>query len=191
VRYSCIWSTRGEAQTAAALTAKALFDVEETTPSSRAERPASLRFRRGVAANGAHVTVLDIDADARRACRRGVVSAGPAARGDLVDVKIEQASTRRWAGRYPLGRLDVVFANAEHHGGAGLLNVEGQRISAGWLDPRASRWLWERVMTQPDGRAQHAQRRGTGHEGARWRAPSFATASIAGLRPSAVVGTPT
>ena len=180
-----------ERMPAAELEAKALFDVEGMAAVvTGGASGIGLAYAEVLAANGAHVTVLDIDADAVGQAVEALSRLGPPARGDLVDVTDRAglgAAMARAASRS--GHLDVVFANAGITAAPGFMTTEGQRIPAGAIENIPAE-LWQRVIATNLTGVFNTLRAAVPAMKAHNAGSIVATASIAGLRPSAVVGTP-
>ncbi len=109
-----------------------------------------LGYAEALAANGARVTMLDIDAERIRNETRRLMSAGLDVRGEVVDVtdhpKLDAAID---AAAQQYGRLDVVFANAGIDSGVGFVGAwvgsERPRVAAGALE-NYSNERWNRVI---------------------------------------------
>jgi NAD(P)-dependent dehydrogenase (short-subunit alcohol dehydrogenase family) len=81
-----------------------------------------LGFAEALAANGARVTLLDIDANAIEAETGRLSARGWTVRGEVVDVRDHAAIDRAFdAAVAAHGRLDVVFANAGIDSGPGIV----------------------------------------------------------------------
>jgi len=140
--------------------------------------------------NGARVRLLDRDAERLDAALVELRPHGSVDGITVVDVA-DRAALRSAidAAAIALGRLDVVFANAGVDAGPGFLGLDGARNTAGAIEnlPDA---LWDRVMatnltsvlTTIQAAAPHMKRQGGGR--------IIVTASIGGLRPAAIIGTP-
>jgi NAD(P)-dependent dehydrogenase (short-subunit alcohol dehydrogenase family) len=100
-----------------------------------------------MAANGANVTILDIDEAALNAAVERLKAAGGDARGALVDVRdkaaLDAAMAEVVARR---GRLDVLFANAGISGGPGFLAADMTRPEATAFENLPTE-LWDRVIS--------------------------------------------
>jgi NAD(P)-dependent dehydrogenase (short-subunit alcohol dehydrogenase family) len=145
-----------------------------------------LAYAQVLAANGARVTLLDADGEA---LRRAVEALGPDARGVVLDVTDHAALQDAIADAAErAGGLDVVFANAGITAGPGFLDLDGQRDPAGAIEniPAA---LWERVIAT-NLTAVFATIRACVPPMKVRGGRIVVTTSIAGVRPSAVVGTP-
>ncbi|HWK45936.1 MAG TPA: SDR family NAD(P)-dependent oxidoreductase [Stellaceae bacterium] len=139
--------------------------------------------------NGARVRLLDRDPD-RLDAVVGMLRDRGEVDGTAVDVT-DRAALRRAIDETAshLGRLDVVFANAGIDAGPGFLTLDGTRDEAGAIETLPD-GLWDRViatnltsvLTTIQASVPHMKRQGGGR--------IIATASIGGLRPSAIIGTP-
>jgi len=176
---------------AARMKAKALFDIAGATAVvTGGAAGLGLAFAEVLAANGARVTILDVDRDALDRAVEALSALGEPARGMRADVTdaaaLGEAMTRATAAT---GRLDVVFANAGITAGPGFLTVEGRREPAGAIEAIPVE-LWERVIATNLTGVFNTIRAAVPAMKAQGSGRIIATASIAGLRPSAVVGTP-
>lgn len=172
------------------LRAKALFNVEGfTAVVTGGAAGIGLAYAEVMAANGADVTLIDADREAldhavARLCERG------SATGLLADVTHHTALSEAIAGTAArTGRLDVVFANAGITAGPGFLTTEGQRDPAGAIENIPAD-LWNKVIATNLTSVFTTIRSCIAPMKARGGGSIIATTSIAGLRPSAVVGTP-
>ena len=109
-----------------------------------------LAFAEALAANGARVTLLDIDAKAIEAETKRLCSNGWAVRGEVVDVRDHAAIDRAFDAAVAVhGRLDVVFANAGVDSGPGIVGSwvgsERPRNPEGALE-RYTDERWNRVI---------------------------------------------
>jgi NAD(P)-dependent dehydrogenase (short-subunit alcohol dehydrogenase family) len=109
-----------------------------------------LAFAEALAANGARVTLLDIDAKAIEAETKRLCSNGWAVRGEVVDVRDHAAIDRAFDAAVAVyGRLDVVFANAGVDSGPGIVGSwvgsERPRNPDGALE-RYTDERWNRVI---------------------------------------------
>jgi NAD(P)-dependent dehydrogenase (short-subunit alcohol dehydrogenase family) len=109
-----------------------------------------LGFSEALAANGARVTMFDIDAQRIETESKRLRGAGLDVDGVCVDVTNHHALDRAFdevVSRY--GRLDVVFANAGIDPGVGFVGewvgTERQRVTAGALENYADE-RWNRVI---------------------------------------------
>lgn len=147
-------------------------------------------FGEVMAINGAKVVLMDFNAAQLEKAKADLAEQGydvDTITADVTDRAGLKAAIDQVAASY--GRLDVVFANAGISAGPGFLDLDGQRSPEGALenipDP-----LWDRVMatnltsvyTTIQAAAPHMKSQKSGR--------IIATASIAGLRPGAIVGTP-
>ena len=154
-------------------------------------RGIGLAYAEALSDNGASVVVLDRDASAAfgaaaalSARDGGEVSAIAA---DVTDRRGLNAAIDEAAAR--LGRLDVMFANAGIEAGPGFLSPSGERQPEGAIEAIPEE-LWDRVMAvnlsgmfaTVQAAARHMKPRRSGR--------IILTASIAGLRPGTIVGTP-
>jgi NAD(P)-dependent dehydrogenase (short-subunit alcohol dehydrogenase family) len=139
--------------------------------------------------NGARVTLLDRDAAALENVVGSLAHLGDvrAETVDLTDRPLTKAAVERIALR--CGRLDVVFANAGIDAGPGFLSTDGRRQQAGALEEIPD-GLWDRVIdtnltsvfTTLQAAIPPMKLQGGGRV--------ILTASIAGIRPGAIVGAP-
>lgn len=109
-----------------------------------------LAYAEALAANGAHVTLLDVDATRIEAETRRLASNGWAVRGEVVDVCDHAAIDRAFDSAVAAhGRLDVVFANAGIDSGPGFVSSwvgsQRSRNPDGALE-RYSDERWNRVI---------------------------------------------
>src|SRR5690348_14570342 len=109
-----------------------------------------LGFAEALAANGARVTLLDVDAQRIATETRRLKELGYDARGAVVDVTDHPALDRaidEAAAAY--GRLDVVFANAGIDSGPGYVNAwvgdKRERVEAGAIENYTDE-RWQRVI---------------------------------------------
>jgi NAD(P)-dependent dehydrogenase (short-subunit alcohol dehydrogenase family) len=103
-------------------------------------------YAEALAANGAHVTLTDVDPAALEAAVRKLRDAGGKAWGQPADVT--QPETLRAAMAVAVareGRLDVVFANAGVSAGPGFLRGDGTRNPDGALE-NLSMELFQRAL---------------------------------------------
>ena len=141
-------------------------------------------------ANGAHVTLMDADRAAldravAQLSGRGADVVGIAA--DVTDGAAVTSALAAVADR--TGRLDIVFANAGITAGPGFLTTNGKRDPAGAIENIAPD-LWERVIATNLTSVFATIRAAVPHMKSHGQGVIVVTTSIAGLRPSAVVGTP-
>jgi NAD(P)-dependent dehydrogenase (short-subunit alcohol dehydrogenase family) len=109
-----------------------------------------LGYAEALAANGARVTLLDVDASRIEAETRRLTSLGWTVRGEAVDVCDHAAVDRAFDSAVAAhGRLDVVFANAGIDSGPGFLSSwvgsQRSRNPDGALE-RYSDERWNRVI---------------------------------------------
>jgi NAD(P)-dependent dehydrogenase (short-subunit alcohol dehydrogenase family) len=174
------------------LRAKALFDVGGfTAVVTGGAAGIGFAYAEVMAANGANVTLVDSDGAALDAAVVALARHGGTAQGTTVDVTDRGAlhgAIAAIAAR--TGRLDVVFANAGITAGPGFLTTDGARNAAGAIENIPCE-LWQQVLDTnltsvfTTVRACVAPMRAHCSGGS-----IIVTTSIAGLRPSAVVGTP-
>lgn len=147
-------------------------------------------FAEAMVDNGAHVTLIDRNLGELERTVAQLRERGGGADGIVADVTdraalagaVDEAAERR-------GRLDVVFANAGIDAGPGFLSMAGERDPAGAVE-NVPHELWDRVIetnltsmfTTIKAASPHMKRQGRGR--------IILTASIAGLRPGAIVGMP-
>jgi NAD(P)-dependent dehydrogenase (short-subunit alcohol dehydrogenase family) len=109
-----------------------------------------LGYAQALAENGAHVTLLDVDAGGIDAQTARLRALGYAVRGEAVDVRDHAAIDRAFdAAVQAHGRLDVVFANAGVDSGPGFIGnwvgAERPRNPAGALEDYTDE-RWNRVI---------------------------------------------
>ena len=109
-----------------------------------------LGFAEALAANGARVTLLDVDAKAIESETKRLCARGWTVRGEVVDVRDHAAIDRAFdAAVAAYGRLDVVFANAGIDSGPGIVGSwvgsERPRNPEGALE-RYTDERWNRVI---------------------------------------------
>lgn len=171
--------------------AKALFDVAGATAVvTGGASGIGLAYARAMAANGARVTLLDVDAQALDRAVAELASLGEPATGRIADVTDSAAlDAAMAAAARRTGRLDIVFANAGITAGPGFLDTDGARDPAGAIEsiPAA---LWDKVMATNLRGVFATIRAAVPHMKATGGGSIVATTSIAGLRPSSVVGAP-
>src|ERR1019366_3082780 len=126
---------------------KTLFNVEGLTAVvTGGATGIGFAYAEAMADNGAHVTLLDVDADALDRAVAALAARGATARAVVVDVTDSPALESAIAGTAAeSGRLDVVFANAGITAGPGFLNVDGERDPAGAIENVPAE-LWDRVV---------------------------------------------
>ncbi|XSC47434.1 SDR family NAD(P)-dependent oxidoreductase [Bradyrhizobium sp. RDT10] len=147
-------------------------------------------FAEAMIDNGARVTLPDLDKGALDRMVSELRQRGGDVNGIVVDVTdraavraaIDQTVDRR-------GRLDVVFANAGIDAGPGFLSMAGERDPDGALEAVPDS-LWDKVidtnLTSMFTTIRAAARPMKRQNGGR----IILTASIAGVRPGAIVGMP-
>jgi NAD(P)-dependent dehydrogenase (short-subunit alcohol dehydrogenase family) len=105
-----------------------------------------LSYAEVMAANGAEVTLIDVNAASLAQALERLASVGLRVRAEVADVTVPdslKAAFETIVARH--GRLDVVFANAGISGGPGFLTGDGQRNPAGALE-NLSLDTWDRVI---------------------------------------------
>lgn len=186
-----MWTQRVAVQTCEGMQAKALFDVDGyTAVVTGGAAGIGLAYAQVMAANGARVVLLDADGEAIERAVAELSPLGKPATGLLADVTDRAALSDAIAATAArTGRLDVVFANAGITAGPGFLTTDGARDSAGAIE-NISAQLWDGVIATNLGGVFATIRAAVPAMKARGGGSIVATTSIAGLRPSAVVGTP-
>lgn len=105
-----------------------------------------LAYSEVLAANGARVTLIDIDEERLSLEVQRLKAAGGEVRGVRISVTDRAAMRETFDAAADLyGRLDVVFANAGIDGGPGFLTPEGRRNPEGALE-NLSELQWDRVI---------------------------------------------
>jgi NAD(P)-dependent dehydrogenase (short-subunit alcohol dehydrogenase family) len=147
-------------------------------------------FAEAMLDNGARVTLLDCDGETLDRTVVELRDRGTAIHGDVVDVT-DRAAIMKAVDRTVdrLGRLDVVFANAGIDAGPGFLSMSGERDPQGALEAIPDS-LWDKVIdtnltsmfTTIKAAVRPMKRQNSGR--------IILTASIAGVRPGAIVGMP-
>lgn len=143
-----------------------------------------------MAANGADVAIIDRDRARMDATVATLRTSGQRIEGyeaDVADRAALSAAIDEITNAY--GRLDVVFANAGIAAGPGFLSLTGEREKAGAIEA-ISTGLWDTVLSTNlmsvvatiAAAVPHMKTQGGGR--------IIVTASIAALRPAAIVGTP-
>ncbi|HWW48383.1 MAG TPA: SDR family NAD(P)-dependent oxidoreductase [Xanthobacteraceae bacterium] len=173
------------------LKAEAIFDVTDlVTVITGGATGLGKAFAEVMAANGARVVLLDRNPETLAQTRCEFADAGLAV--DIVTCDVTERQQLKEtidtvAGRHQ--RLDVVFANAGISAGPGFLDMQGQRDPEGAIENIPDE-LWDRVIATNltsvfstiQAAAPHMKRQSCGR--------IIVTASIAGLRPGAIVGSP-
>ena len=174
-----------------ALTPAALFDVEGMTAViTGGGAGIGLAYAKAMADNGARVVLLDADPAAIETALADLTAAGADASGIVVDITDSRAlgkAVDRAAA--PFRRLDILFANAGITAGPGFLTTEGSRNPEGAIENIAPA-LWEKVVATNLTSVFATIRACVPHMKRQESGSIVVTTSIAGLRPSAVVGTP-
>lgn len=105
-----------------------------------------LAYAEVMAANGAHVTLIDLNPLTLEEAVARLAAAGAQVHGAVADVTDPQSLKAAIDGVVAHhGRLDVMFANAGISGGPGFLDGEGRRNPAGALE-NLTLETWDRVM---------------------------------------------
>jgi NAD(P)-dependent dehydrogenase (short-subunit alcohol dehydrogenase family) len=172
------------------LQAKALFNVEGfTAVVTGGAAGIGLAYAEVMAANGADVTLIDADLKALDGAVAGLCKRGSATGlvADVTDHAALHDAIVETVAR--TSRLDVVFANAGITAGPGFIATDGQRDPAGAIENIPAE-LWEKVIATNLTSVFATIRSCVAPMKARGGGSIIVTTSIAGLRPSAVVGTP-
>jgi NAD(P)-dependent dehydrogenase (short-subunit alcohol dehydrogenase family) len=149
-----------------------------------------LAYSEVMAANGARVTLMDIDESTLSAEVSRLRDSGGNVRGVAVDVTDRTAMREAFDGTADVyGGLDVVFANAGIDGGPGFLTPEGERNPDGAFE-NISDAQWDRVIatnltsvfTTLQCAIRHMRKARSGH--------IIVTTSNAALINESIVGTP-
>jgi len=124
-----------------------LFNVEgQVVAVTGAASGIGLAYAQIMAAHGARVHLLDIQAEALASAVDQLGADGLAVHGHVADVTQPEALSSAVASVVEThGRLDVMFANAGISAGPGFLNGQGERNPAGEIE-NLSPGLWDRVM---------------------------------------------
>jgi NAD(P)-dependent dehydrogenase (short-subunit alcohol dehydrogenase family) len=174
-----------------ALSPAALFDVRGATAVvTGGAAGLGYAYAEAMADNGADVTLFDRDAEALARASAELSSRGGSVSACTVDVT-DPAALNDAVGAVArrTGRLDVVFANAGITAGPGFLSVEGQRDPEGAIE-NISAALWEQVLATNLTGVFATMRAAVPQMKQQNAGCIIVTTSVAGLRPSAVVGTP-
>jgi len=127
--------------------ARDLFSVEGMVVAiTGAASGIGLAYAEVMAANGARINLIDVDARALGAAVAQLKAAGADVHGDVADVTAAPALKQAFAeilARH--GRLDVVFANAGISGGPGFLTGAGERNPSAAIET-LSLEVWDRVL---------------------------------------------
>jgi NAD(P)-dependent dehydrogenase (short-subunit alcohol dehydrogenase family) len=127
--------------------AQDLFKVEgQVVAITGAASGIGLAYARVMAANGAIVTLMDLNPQTLEAACAQLSATGAQVHGvvaDVTDPDSIKAAVDSVVARH--GRLDVLFANAGISGGPGFLDGQGQRNPAGAVE-NLSLQTWDRVM---------------------------------------------
>ncbi|MFT4116063.1 SDR family NAD(P)-dependent oxidoreductase [Bradyrhizobium sp.] len=146
-------------------------------------------FAEAMLDNGAKVALLDrdaaiLDATVSELSPRGEV-AGIAV--DVTDRKAVKSAVDQVVAR--TGRLDVVFANAGIDAGPGFLSISGERDPEGAIESIPD-GLWDKVIDTNLTSVFATLRASVPHMKRQRSGRIILTASIAGVRPGAIVGMP-
>ncbi len=127
--------------------ASELFNVEgRAVAITGAAGGIGLAYAEVMAANGAKVNLIDVDAQALSAAVERLRADGSDVHGEVADVTRPDTVRLAFANIVERhGRLDIVFANAGISGGPGFLNGAGERNPAGAIE-NLSLEVWERVI---------------------------------------------
>ncbi|CAN7770773.1 SDR family NAD(P)-dependent oxidoreductase [Pseudorhodoferax sp. LjRoot39] len=124
-----------------------MFNVRgQTVVVTGAASGIGLAYASVMAANGAHVELIDRDAQALAQALEELGATGAQLHGKIADVT--QPESLRQAFDHAIarhGRIDTVFANAGISAGPGFLNGAGERNPAGEVE-NLSVELWDRVI---------------------------------------------
>ena len=170
---------------------RALFDVQgKSAIVTGGAQGLGLAYAEVLAANGADVALLDANRALLDTVVARLASCGARVRGFPIDVTdhiaLEAAVTGAAAAA---GRLDILFANAGITAGPGFLTTDGHRDPAGAIE-NVSAELWEKVIATNLSSVFATIRASVPHMKACEGGSIIVTTSIAGLRPSPVVGIP-
>jgi NAD(P)-dependent dehydrogenase (short-subunit alcohol dehydrogenase family) len=169
---------------------RALFDVQgRSAVVTGGALGLGLAYAEVLAANGAHVALIDVDRAQLDATVAQFASRGARVRGLCVDVTDHRALDAAIAdAAASAGRLDLVFANAGITAGPGFLTTDGARDPDGAIEsvPAA---LWEKVIATNLSSVFGTIRASVPHMKAAGGGSIIVTTSVAGMRPSPVVGT--
>jgi NAD(P)-dependent dehydrogenase (short-subunit alcohol dehydrogenase family) len=140
--------------------------------------------------NGARVVILDRDPAALDAALLDLAGRGAGCEGETLNVNDRPAVKSvidSVAARH--GRLDILFANVGIAAGPGFLDGAGQRSADGAMEAIPDD-LWDRVLATNLTSVFSTIRAAAPHMKAQGKGRIIVTASIAGLRPGPIVGTP-
>ncbi len=124
-----------------------IFDVSgKVTAITGGASGFGLALARVMATNGAHVTIIDVNAEGLKAAQAELAAEGMKVATAVADVTdksaIEAAINGVVAGS---GRLDVLFVNAGVTGGPGFMQLNGERNPATQIESQSNE-LWEKVL---------------------------------------------
>lgn len=127
--------------------AQDLFDVQDRVVAiTGAASGIGFAYAEVMAANGAKVNLIDVNAEALDTAVAQLRAAGADVHGDVADVTQPQTLKQAFANVMARhGRLDVVFANAGISGGPGFLTGAGVRNPAGEIE-NLSLDVWNKVI---------------------------------------------
>ncbi|SEB14572.1 SDR family NAD(P)-dependent oxidoreductase [Variovorax sp. YR216] len=129
------------------MTIKKLFDVTgRVVAITGAASGIGFAYAEAMAANGARVHLIDLDAQALDHAVDALRRDGGEVHGEVADVTRPESLRRAFDSAIARhGRMDVVFVNAGISGGPGFLTGSGERNPAGAVE-NLSLDVWERVM---------------------------------------------
>jgi NAD(P)-dependent dehydrogenase (short-subunit alcohol dehydrogenase family) len=127
--------------------AQELFNVEgRIVAITGAASGIGLAYAEVMAANGAVVNLIDVDAEALAGAVAQLKASGADAQGDVADVTKPETLKQAFANVLARhGRLDIVFINAGISGGPGFLTGTGERNPSGAIE-NLSLEVWDRVI---------------------------------------------
>ena len=168
----------------------ALFDVQgKSAVVTGGALGLGLAYAEVLAANGAHVALLDADGAQLEATVAQLATRGSRVRGFCANVTDHAALDAAVAdAARAAGRLDIVFANAGITAGPGFLGTDGDRDPAGAVENVPAE-LWQQVIATNLSSVFATIRASVPYMKAAGGS-IIVTTSVAGLRPSPVVGTP-
>jgi NAD(P)-dependent dehydrogenase (short-subunit alcohol dehydrogenase family) len=127
--------------------AERLFDVRGRVAAvTGAASGIGLAYAEVMAANGAAVTLIDVNREALDSAVERLAAGGARVHAEVADVTQPEALRSAFDAVLARdGRLDVVFANAGISGGPGFLKGDGERNPAGEVE-NLSLEVWQRVF---------------------------------------------